>query len=199
MSEGPTDVVRITAPEPPPSVVHSEFIGDLHFETEYPATETVDKLFDQLDFQRACQVFLRNITASSMYSFRHGLRRDLGVDSASKVAIWEDGYNATSLLLTPNSETLYGTTYLDLAADGPTVLEIPPGMLGFSTTCGCARSPTSARPVPTKALAAGSSPCRLGTTVLCRRSASMSSVPVPTACGSSSERSGIPTDPPMPQ
>lgn len=131
MSEGPVDVVRLTAPESPPPVVHSEFIGDMHFENEYPSAGTVEKLFDQLDFQRACQVFLRNITGSSMYSFRKGLARDLGVDTSNKVAIWEDGYDAISLLLTPNSETLYGTTYLDLAVDGPTVLDVPAGMLGF--------------------------------------------------------------------
>jgi hypothetical protein len=76
---GPTDFVRTTAP---PAVVTSEFIGDLHFENEYPTNATVDKLFDQLDFQRDCQAFLRNITASSMDAFRAGLRRDLGIMSA---------------------------------------------------------------------------------------------------------------------
>jgi len=129
--KGPTDVVRTTAPISPPSVVTSEFVGDLHFENEYPTDGTVDKLFDQLDFQRGCQSFLRNITASSMYSFREGLRRDLGVTSASQIVVWEDQFDARSLLLTPNSETVYGLTYLDLKADGPTVCEVAPGMLGL--------------------------------------------------------------------
>ncbi len=128
---GPTDVVRITAPQPPPSVVSSEFVGDLHFENEYPTDATVDKLFDQLDFQRACQVFLRNITAASMYSFREGLRRDLGVTSSSQLVVWEGEFDARSLLLTPNSETVYGITFLALDVDGPTVVDVPPGMLGF--------------------------------------------------------------------
>ena len=128
---GPTDVVRTTAPVAPPDVVTSEFIGDRHFHHEYPTDETVDKLFDQLDFQRGCQSFLRNITASSMYSFREGLRRDLGVTSASQIVVWEDQFDARSLLLTPNSETVYGLTYLDLKADGPTVCEVAPGMLGL--------------------------------------------------------------------
>ena len=131
VSDGPLDVRRITAPEAPPDVVHSRFVGDLEFANEYPTAGTVDKLFDQLDFQRACQVFLRNITASSMYAFRLGLARDLGVDAPYKVAIWEDQFDAQSLLLTPNSETVYGLTYLDLKTDGPTVVEIGPGVLGF--------------------------------------------------------------------
>src|ERR1700683_1386132 len=38
--------------------------------------------------------------------------------------------DARSVLLTPNSETVYGATYLALAEDGPTVVEVPPGVLG---------------------------------------------------------------------
>jgi len=130
-STGPNDVVRMTAPNPPLQVVTSEFVGDLQFENEYPTDATVDKLFDHLDFQRGCQAFLRNITASSMYSFRAGLRRDLGVTSASQLVVWEDQFDARSLLLTPNSETVYGMTYLDLKTDGPTVVEVAPGILGL--------------------------------------------------------------------
>lgn len=128
---GPTDVVRTTSPTVPPAVVTSEFVGDLHFENEYPTDATVDKLFDQLDFQRGCQAFMRNITASSMYSFREGLRRDLDVTSSSQIVVWEDAFDARSLLLTANSETVYGITFLDLKADGPTVVEVEPGMLGL--------------------------------------------------------------------
>ena len=40
---------------PPPAVVTSDFIGELHFDNEYPTDATVDKLFDQLDFQRGCR------------------------------------------------------------------------------------------------------------------------------------------------
>jgi hypothetical protein len=124
------DLERITAPPSPPPVVHSDFIGDIHIENEYPTAETVEKLYDQLDFQRACQVFLRNIMASSMYSVRHGLSRDLGVATAQHYAVWDGPFDARSLLLTPNSETVYGMTYLALADDGPTVVEAPASVLG---------------------------------------------------------------------
>jgi hypothetical protein len=131
-STGPTDaeVKRVTSPLSPPSVVESEFIGEIRTENEYPTPETIEKLFDQLDFQRACQVFLRNITASSMYSFREGGRRDLGITTPQHYAVWDGPYDARSVLLTPNSETVYGYTYLALGADGPTVVEVPPGVLG---------------------------------------------------------------------
>ena len=126
-----SDIERITAPVPPPAVVESEFIGDLHFENEYPTQETVQKLYDQLDFQRACQVFLRNITGSSMYSMRHGIARDLGATTPRHFVLWDGPFNAHSLLLTPNSETVYGMTFLDLKADDLTVVEVPAGVLGF--------------------------------------------------------------------
>jgi hypothetical protein len=131
-STGPTDadVERVTAPPSPPSVINSDFIGEIRTENEYPTPETVAKLYDQLDFQRACQVFLRNITASSMYSFRQGLRRDLGVTTPQHYALWDGPFDAHSLLLTPNSETVYGMNYLALADDGPTVVEVPAGVLG---------------------------------------------------------------------
>ena len=123
---GPTDVVRTTAPVAPPDTVHSVFVGDLHFRNEYPTDETVDKLLDELDFQHGCQALMRNITASSMYSFREGLRRDLGATSSSQLVVWEDQFDARSLLLTANSETVYGSpprpsapTHGTLAPDRP--------------------------------------------------------------------------------
>lgn len=129
---GPTDAElrRVTAPPSPPAVIESEFIGEIRTENEYPTAETVAKLYDQLDFQRACQAFLRNITASSMYSMRQGLRRDLGVTTPQHYAVWDGPIDARSLFLTPNSETVYGLTYLALAEDGPTVVEVPAGVLG---------------------------------------------------------------------
>jgi hypothetical protein len=123
-------VTRITAPQSPPPVIESEFIGEIRTENEYPTAETIAKLYDQLDFQRACQAFLRNITASSMYAFREGLRRDLGATTPQHYVVWDGPFDANSLLLTPNSETVYGMTYLALAQDGPTVVEAPAGVLG---------------------------------------------------------------------
>jgi hypothetical protein len=124
------DVQRITAPTSPPPVIESEFVGELRTVHEYPTPETIDRLYDQLDFQRACQAFLRNITASSMYAFREGLRRDLGADTPQHYVMWDGPFDAKSLLLTPNSETVYGLGFLALDADGPTVVEVPPGVLG---------------------------------------------------------------------
>jgi hypothetical protein len=127
---------RITAPESPPPAIESAFIGEIRTVNEYPTAETLDRLYEELDFQRACQVFLRHITASSMYSFREGLRRDLGATTPHHYVTWRGPFDANSLLLTPNSETVYGVGYLALEADGPTVVEAPAGVLGvFNDMC----------------------------------------------------------------
>jgi hypothetical protein len=124
------DVPRITAPASPAPLIKSAFVGELRTVNEYPTLDTIEKLYDQLDFQRGCQAFLRNITASSMYAFRAGLRRDLGADTAQHYVVWDGPFDARSVLLTPNSETVYGLGFLALDADGPTVVEVPPGVLG---------------------------------------------------------------------
>ena len=64
-----------------------------------------------------------------MWGFRQGLRRDLGVGSLDLAMIHLD---AEGLLLTGNSETIYGVGFLDLQADGPVVVTIPPGVLGLA-------------------------------------------------------------------
>ena len=40
--------------------------------------------------------------------------------------------DAQTLLLTANTETVYAIAYLYLSEDGPTVVEVPPKMLGLA-------------------------------------------------------------------
>ena len=47
------------------------------------------------------------------------------------MVIWEQLMDAQTVLLTANTETVYAISHLDLKADGPTVIEAPPHMLGF--------------------------------------------------------------------
>ena len=126
---GPTEVQRVTAPEPPPPVIDSPFVGRMEFEGGFPTDATVQRVYDQLDFQRACQVFLRQMMGASMYAFREGIRRDLGISSAHDFAVMH--LDASGLALTGNSETVYGFNFLELKDDGPTVIDVPPRMLGF--------------------------------------------------------------------
>lgn len=55
-------------------------IGDFEFVLDgYPTKETAQKLFDALDFQRACQAYLDFIPAMSMYSLLEGGKKAGGV------------------------------------------------------------------------------------------------------------------------
>ena len=65
----PPEVRRITAPEPPPPQVDTRLAGRLEFVGGFPTEETMARVYDLLDFQRACQVFLRHMLGASMWSF----------------------------------------------------------------------------------------------------------------------------------
>ena len=105
--------------------------GDFEFRGGYPTTATADALQDQLKFNRAIEVYLMQIPAVAVIEQRRGLR-DFGAKTAHQVIIWESLMDAKTLLLTPNTETVYAIGYLYLKDDGPTVLEAPPKMLGLA-------------------------------------------------------------------
>ena len=115
---------EITAPD---SVDTS--IGTLKFFDGVPDEATVKSVYDYLDRSRAVQVFLNSIPAMSMYSLREG-QAQIGANASNKIAIWDNLMDSTSLLLTGNTSTMYAVGFLDLAKDGPTVIDLPPGMLG---------------------------------------------------------------------
>ncbi|PVB63189.1 DUF1254 domain-containing protein [Labrenzia sp. 011] len=105
-------------------------VGTLEFFDGVPRDATVAAVYDNLDRMRGMQVFLDNVGAVSMYSVRMGLA-NAGAKGANRIAIFEQLMDSQTLVVTANTSTLYAYTYTDLAKDGPTVIEVPPGMLGF--------------------------------------------------------------------
>jgi hypothetical protein len=65
----------------------------------------------------------------SMYTLREG-QASVGADASHKICIWDNLMDSTTLLLTGNTSTMYAVGFLDLLKDGPTVIDLPPGMLG---------------------------------------------------------------------
>ena len=102
--------------------------GQLDFFDGVPRPETVTGVYDALDLMRGIEVFLNAVPGASLVAMRQGLR-SAGVTSARIIGITEPRANSNSLFLTPNTETTYGTTFLDLKAWGPTVIEAPPESL----------------------------------------------------------------------
>lgn len=123
---------KMTTPIPAeittPDTVESR-IGTLKFNDGFPTDETVQKVYDNLAFQRGVDVFLSATPGGSTEGLRQGLA-SIGVDNNQTVAITEDLMDSKSLFLTPNSESIYSMLWLDVK-DGPVVLETPPDVLGI--------------------------------------------------------------------
>lgn len=110
-----------------PNIVETNRLGTLEFFDGGPTPETAQKVFDNLDFMRGVESFLQGVQVASIQAFCDGLE-SVGAGPGN-IAITEELLDARSLLLTPNSTTVYVVGCLDLQ-DGPVVLELPPGMLG---------------------------------------------------------------------
>ena len=103
-------------------------LGMLEFFDGYPSVETVEKVYDHLDFVRGVRAFLDTIPIASLYAMREGLRDVGAVDGT--VGIFETLMDSRSLFLTANTESVYAFTWLDLK-DGPVVVESAPNTLGI--------------------------------------------------------------------
>lgn len=102
-------------------------IGKLEFQSGYPTDETVQKLYNELDFQRAVQVYLWALPLAS-YGALSDAHIKLGCDS-NTVLLLENSGEQQQLILTANQDTIYLSGVLDLR-NGPMVMELPAGLLG---------------------------------------------------------------------
>ena len=105
-------------------------IGTLRYFDGVPTQETVETVYDYLDRSRAVSVFINSIPMLSMYALREG-QASVGADTCNKICIWDNLMDSKSLLLTGNTSTMYAVGFLELLKDGPTVIDLPPGMLGI--------------------------------------------------------------------
>jgi hypothetical protein len=103
-------------------------LGTLRFFDGFPDDATVEKLYDNLDFQRAVQAYLLGLAPVNQLANRKGIA-ELGPINTT-VPIFEDRMDSKSLFLTPNNNTPYTWFWLDLR-EGPLVLEVPPKVLGL--------------------------------------------------------------------
>ena len=105
-------------------------LGELKFFDGVPTDDTVKKVYDNLDRMRGVEVFLNTLGGASMYRIRAGHQK-VGITKSNQVAIFSQFMDSKNLFLTGNTSTLYTFVLLDTEKDGPIVLDIPPGMLGF--------------------------------------------------------------------
>ncbi len=103
-------------------------LGVLNFKDGFPDEATVQKVYDNLDFQRGVQAVLTAMPAASLVAQRTALRK-LGPDN-NTVIIFETLMDSRSLFLTANTESIYAIAWLNLK-DGPVVVESPANTLGL--------------------------------------------------------------------
>ena len=101
-----------------------EFTND--FENGYPTDKTVKKLYDEIDFQRACQAYLWGLPFVSIAEWQNEHKEvfDAGEGDFVIFTTYKDKLG----ILTANATTPYVFAIADLAKTGPMVLELQPGL-----------------------------------------------------------------------
>jgi hypothetical protein len=107
-----------------------EFTHD--FANGFPTDETVERLYDERDFQRACQAYLWSLPAVSFTAWQGGITEGLGASNGQIVAILS--YEARRGILTANATTPYYLGFADLSS-GPFVLVMPPRGVSRRRAC----------------------------------------------------------------
>ncbi len=105
-------------------------IGTLQYFDGVPDSATKDRVYDYLDRSRAVNAYLDCLPALSISALREG-QASVGADASNRICIWDHLMDSESLLLTGNTSTMYAVGFLDLAKDGPTVIDLPERMLGI--------------------------------------------------------------------
>ncbi|MUM30095.1 DUF1254 domain-containing protein, partial [Mycolicibacterium sp. CBMA 295] len=102
-------------------------IGPLSFTHDfangYPTNETRDKLFDEIDFQRATQAYLWGLPIVAFAQWQHDTDNVFGAKSGD-IVFYRD-YKDKAGILTANATTPYATSFINLSETGPIVIDMP--------------------------------------------------------------------------
>jgi hypothetical protein len=130
LRSSPAPKYKYSTPTPPginaPDKIESR-LGTLELFDGFPDKATAEKLWDNLDFQRAVQAYLLAIPAAGQVVSRNAANT-LGPINQT-VPIWEQLTDARTIGLTFNDNTVYTLPWVSLK-DGPIVVELPPKVLG---------------------------------------------------------------------
>lgn len=92
----------------------------------YPTEATVNKLYDEMDFQRAVLAHQIADNLVSYYSMHVGPQSSIKGLRMGDFVVWEKFLDTKGIVLTGNDTTVYGMVFMDLAKNGPMVVEVPP-------------------------------------------------------------------------
>ena len=100
-------------------------LGALELENGYPTAATVEKVFDDIDYQRACQAYLWALPLMAMQQWQNEHLVKFGAGKCDYVdyLTFQDKLG----LLTANATTPYVMAFPNLKETGPLVFEVPAG------------------------------------------------------------------------
>lgn len=100
-------------------------IGKLELENGYPARASVEKLYDEMDFQRATQAFVWALPAVGFHGLHLAHLNIFGAKDG-EIVVYKDLKDKAGML-TPNLTTIYIMSFWNLAEKGPLVVDVPAG------------------------------------------------------------------------
>ncbi len=101
-------------------------IGKLDFKGGYPSAETVNKLYDEMDFQRAVQAYLWAIPLVGFAQWQEQHETVFGARDGD--VVYYVSYRDKLGLLTSNITTPYIIGFVNLSRTGPLVIDYPAGL-----------------------------------------------------------------------
>ena len=103
-------------------------IGELAFENGYPSRESVEKLFDAMDFQRATQAYIWALPIVAMAEWQAVHEEQF--DAQDRDIVVYKTMEEKLGILTANATTPYVIAFNDLGRSGPLVIDLPAGPTG---------------------------------------------------------------------
>lgn len=100
-------------------------VGTLNFVNGFPTDETVSKLYDEMDFQRAVQAYIWGLPMVEMAEWQKA-QKDVFKAGANDFVTYLD-FKQKLGILTANATTPYMMAFPNLKETGPMVFEIPAG------------------------------------------------------------------------
>jgi hypothetical protein len=110
--------------------VSHDGLANAEFKGDFPTKDSAEVLADELYFQRATQVYLWSLPAVNIYAMKEGSEKTYGA-GYNVLPVWKSRLNAKTKVTTPNSDCLYAMSYVNVAKDGPIVVEVPPKNQGI--------------------------------------------------------------------
>jgi hypothetical protein len=103
---------------------HYEFVEN------YPTDAAAAALLEELVYQRAVQTYLWALPAMNVVAMKEGTEAVFG-GGYNVMPVWRRRLDANTMVTTLNSDVVYAMAFLDLAKDGPMVIEVAAGLQGI--------------------------------------------------------------------